>query len=194
MRDTLATLAIVGMLLYYVGATHQEPTRDALASSANGYTQDDVSSLSVALSGLVVYGRKAMLTPTMEVSAHFNDTGDVWCFQVGCMHQGTDYSGVEGTPVYAPFDMTVIALGEYPPGPTWGQYIQCTFADGYVFYAGHLQARPDFQIGQVLPAGTQIGVTNGFHHTHIQLAKPGDYGACAQRGECIDFEQFWNAF
>jgi hypothetical protein len=79
----------------------------------------------------------------MEVGAHF-DTVDcgAWGFQVGCMHWGTDLLGAEGTPVAAPFDLTIIALGEYGPGPTWGQYVQGTFADGYVFYAGHLEGRP----------------------------------------------------
>lgn len=191
MRDTLTTLAIVGMLLYYIGATHQEPTRDAQASNTVEYTQGDVSSLSLAPSGVVAYGRKAMVTPTMEVSAHFTDTGDVWCFQVNCQHWGVDYAGMEGTPVYAPFDMTVYALGEYPPGPTWGQYIQATLSDGVVIYLGHLKDMQPFVVGQTLPAGTLLGAMNAYAHTHVQLAPIGMYGPCATTGDCIDVETYW---
>jgi murein DD-endopeptidase MepM/ murein hydrolase activator NlpD len=135
---------------------------------------------------------KANVTPTMEVGAHF-DTADcsVWGFQVSCQHWGTDLLGAEGTPVYAPFDLTVIALGEYGPGPTMGQYIQGTFSDGYVFYAGHLEGRQPMQVGDTLPAGALLGFTNAYAHTHIQLGPPGNTGPCAQYGSCLDFETYW---
>jgi hypothetical protein len=137
-------------------------------------------------------GRKSNVTPTMEVGAHF-DTVDcgAWGFQVGCMHWGTDLLGAEGTPVAAPFDLTIIALGEYGPGPTWGQYVQGTFADGYVFYAGHLEGRQPMSVGDTLPAGALLGSTNSYAHTHIQLAAPGNTGPCAQNGSCVDFEQYF---
>lgn len=137
-------------------------------------------------------GHKANVTPTMEAGARF-DTADcsVWGFQAGCQHWGTDLLGPEGTPVHAPFDLTIIALGEYGPGPTWGQYVQGTFADGYVFYAGHLEARQEMQVGQTLPAGTLLGFTNSYAHTHIQLGPPGNAGACAQDGSCLDFERYF---
>lgn len=137
-------------------------------------------------------GGKFNVTPTMEVGAHF-DTADcaVWGFQVGCMHWGADLMGAEGTPVTAPFDLTIISLGEYGPGPTWGQFVQGTFPDGAVFYSGHLEDRQPMEVGQTLPAGTLLGYTNAYNHTHIQLAPPGNTGPCAQDGSCLDFEQYY---
>lgn len=170
MKD-LATIVVIALLiLYKLGSSPQ---------------------IAPAAAGPIPLGAKSVVTATMEVSAHFSDTGGVWCFQAGCQHWGTDYAGLEGTPVYAPFDLQVIALGDYPPGPTWGQYLQGMFSDGTVFYAGHLKERPLFAIGQVLPAGTLIGLTNGYNHTHIQLGRPGDASACAQRGACLDFEVYY---
>jgi len=129
----------------------------------------------------------------MEVGAHFDTTDcGAWGFQVGCQHWGTDYLGAEGTPVYAPFDLTVIALGEYGSGPTMGQYVQGTFSDGYVFYAGHLEARQPMSVGDVLPAGELLGFTNVYAHTHVQLAGPNNFGACAQDGTCVSFEEYFN--
>jgi hypothetical protein len=138
-------------------------------------------------------GHKSNVTPTMEIGARF-DTADcaTWGFQAGCRHWGTDFLGAEGTPVFAPFDLTIIALGEYGPGPTWGQYVQGTLADGYVFYAGHLEGRAAMRGGDTLPAGAVLGFTNGLAHTHIQLAPPGNTGACAQDGSCVDFERYFD--
>lgn len=135
---------------------------------------------------------KSNVTPTMEVGARF-DTRDCgsWGFQVGCQHWGTDLLGAEGTPVLAPFDMTIIALGEYPPGPTQGQYVQGTLPDGDVLYLGHLEGRQPMSVGDTLPAGTLLGFTNSLAHTHAQLAPPGDVGPCAQDGSCIDFERYF---
>lgn len=145
----------------------------------------------VAANVQISLGRKSFVTESMSVSSNFYDTGDVWCFQMNCQHWGTDYSGPEGTPVYTPFDLTVIALGEYPPGPTMGQYIQGTFPDGYVFYSGHLEGRPEFSVGQTISAGTLIGYTNSYDHTHIQLSPPGWTDVCASSGICVDFEQYY---
>ncbi len=188
MKDLPAIVIILAMALYAVGRNAQEARSATETMQTVEYIQDNVSSLSVAPGGL---GGKANITPSMEVSAHFTDTGDVWCFQVGCQHWGVDYAGVEGTPVYTPFDMVVVMTGEYGPGPTWGQYIQGTFPDGVVFYAGHLKEMPQFQPGETLPAGTMIGLTNAYNHSHVQLGQPGDYGPCAVRGECIDMETYW---
>ena len=163
MKD-LATIAVIGLLiLYRIGSAPTAPL-----------------------------GRKAMVTPTMEVGARFNtvDCG-AWGFQVGCQHEGTDYLGAEGTPVYAPFDLTVIAAGEYGPGPTWGQYVQGALPDGAVLYLGHLEGRTALELGQTVPAGSLLGYTNGYNHTHAQLAPPGNVGPCAQSGSCLDFETYW---
>lgn len=137
-------------------------------------------------------GAKSVVTTTMAVASHF-DTADcgAWGFQAGCMHWGTDFMGTEGDPVFAPYDLTVIALGEYGPGPTWGQYVQGTLPDGSVYYSGHLQGRPPMDVGQMLPAGSVIGYMNGYAHTHVQLAGPGNTGACAQDGTCLDFEYYY---
>lgn len=142
----------------------------------------------------VVVGAKYQVTPTMEVGAYF-DTRDCgsWGFQANCQHWGTDYLCPEGCPVTAPFDLTIIALGDYPPGPTMGQYVQGTFTDGYVLYLGHLEGRQAMSVGDTLPAGTLLGFTNSLDHTHVQLAPPGNTGACAQDGSCLDFEQYWEA-
>jgi murein DD-endopeptidase MepM/ murein hydrolase activator NlpD len=136
-------------------------------------------------------GAKSVVTMSMAVSAPFNATGAVWCFQVGCQHWGTDFAGPDGTPVFTPFDLTIIALGEYGPGPTWGQYVQGTFPDGAVFYAGHLRDRPALSVGQTLGAGSLIGYTNAYDHTHVQLGPPGNAGPCAQSGTCFDFEVYY---
>lgn len=135
---------------------------------------------------------KHPVTDTMLVSAPFDMVDcSSWGFQVGCQHWGTDLAGAEGTPVYAPFPLTIIALGAYPPGPTWGEYVQGTFPDGYVVYFGHLEGRPAMSVGDVLPAGTLLGYTNAYAHTHVQLAPPGNTGACAQTGTCVDFMRYW---
>lgn len=138
---------------------------------------------------IVLAGRKFQVTPTMEVSAGFYDTGGVWCFQVNCQHWGTDLLGYEGTPVYAPFEMRIIALGEYGPGPTWGQYVQGVLPDGAVLYLGHLKDRP--ALGDVVAAGTLLGFTNGYHHVHMQLAPPNNTGPCAQDGSCLNFMEYF---
>jgi murein DD-endopeptidase MepM/ murein hydrolase activator NlpD len=129
----------------------------------------------------------------MAVGAHF-DTADcgVWGFQAGCRHWGTDFTGSAGDPVFTPYDLTIIALGEYGPGATAGQYVQGTLPDGSVYYSGHLAGRPALAIGQTVPAGTQIGVMNSFAHTHVQFAAAGNTGPCAQDGSCLDFEAYWS--
>lgn len=134
-------------------------------------------------------GAKSVVMEGMDVYSRF-DTVDcgTWGFQLNCQHWGTDILGSEGTPVYAPFDMSIIATGEYPPGPTWGQYVQGTLSDGYVLYLGHLQG-VHVGVGQTVAAGTLLGYTNAYAHTHVQLAAHA--GACAQDGSCMDFMQYY---
>ena len=155
------------------------------------YNGGQVATLPAAAAGPAV-GAKSVVTQTMAVASHF-DTRDcgAWGFQVNCQHWGTDFIGAEGDPVFAPYDLTIIALGEYGPGPMWGQYVQGTFADGSVYYSGHLTGRPALEVGQTIPAGSLIGYMNGYAHTHVQLAPPGNTGPCAQDGSCLDFEQYY---
>lgn len=139
-------------------------------------------------------GGKSPVTVTMNVSAGFDTVNCAyWSFQVDCMHWGTDYVGQQGDLVFTPFDLTVTMQGSYPAGATGGQYIQGHFNDGYVFYAGHLQDMPQFEVGQTIPSGTVIGRMNEYNHSHVQFAAPGNYGACAQSGTCLDFEVYYNS-
>jgi murein DD-endopeptidase MepM/ murein hydrolase activator NlpD len=138
--------------------------------------------------------RKSRVTDSMEIGASFNSVDCAsWGFQAGCKHWGTDFICPENCVVGTPFDLQVIAVGYYESGPTEGQWIQGTFPDGFVFYAGHMKDRPDFQVGQVLSAGTPIGRTNHLNHTHVQLAESGNTGACAQNGTCVDFATYYNS-
>lgn len=159
---------------------------DAVCTLVTQWRQD------YAVAQPIVVGGKYPVTPTMQTSALFESQDcAVWGFQKDCQHWGVDYMAVEGTPVSAPFDMTIIALGEYPPGPTFGQYVQGTLPDGDVLYLGHLEARQPMQAGDVLPAGTLLGFTNSLQHTHAQLAPPGNTGPCAQDGSCLDFADYY---
>lgn len=205
MQATVATLQEERYrdVLVALVTNNPEAAIDALAASPWGTHANVV--LEVYHEALATYqpvtqapsapvGAKARLTDTMHVSTPYHATGQVWCDvgQLGCQHYGTDYDGTDGTPVYAPFDMVVIARGAYPPGPTFGEYIQGTLPDGHVLYLGHLRNMPAFPIGATIPAGTQIGVMNEFAHVHAQLAPPGVTGPCASDGTCLDFEQYWS--
>lgn len=185
---TLCVLAVA--VLFALHAIGAEPA--PVASAPVPPRDIGIANASTALAPSVAIGAKSVVTDTMAVASHFDTTDcGAWGFQVNCMHWGTDYSGSAGDPVFAPFDLTIIALGEYGPGPTMGQYVQGTFADGAVFYAGHLTNRPTMDVGQTLPAGTRIGSMNEYAHTHVQLGPPGNSGACAQDGSCLDFEQYY---
>lgn len=156
------------------------------------YNDQRVATLPPPAAAGPAVGAKSVVTETMAVGAHFAtaDCG-TWGFQPNCQHWGTDFVGSAGDPVFAPYDLTIIALGEYGPGPTWGQYVQGTLPDGSVYYSGHLANRPALEVGQTIPAGAVIGYMNGYAHTHVQLAPMGNTGACAQDGSCLDFEQYY---
>lgn len=189
MKYALVIVLLVLVKLYLIGSA-PAPATPTVAAQEVPSTAIAPRAVSTLVSAPV--GRKSVVTQTMQVGAHFDTVNCAyWGFQVNCKHWGTDFTGSEGEPVFAPYDLTIIALGSYPPGPTWGQYIQGTFPDGYVFYAGHLEDRPTFKNGQTLPAGTFIGRMNSYAHTHIQLAPPAVTGPCAQSGTCVDFEQYY---
>lgn len=108
--------------------------------------------------------------PTMQINAHFTDTSSpYWAGQVGGMHNGVDIGGDPGTPVYAPFDLTVEAIQYYGDSGRIGWYVQGRFADGYLFYAGHLGTTA-VQVGQSVPACTQIGTIGEVFHVHVKIA------------------------
>lgn len=164
-----AIMLLVAVKLYQIGNT------------------PDTASPAVAQAQAI--GSKSVVTEMMAVSSDFYATGGVWCFQVNCQHWGVDFGGEEGDPVFAPFDMLIIAIGEYGPGPTMGQYIQGQLQDGMYLYLGHLKNMPAFTVGQAIPAGTYIGMMNAYAHTHVQLAPHS--GVCASNGTCIDFQQYY---
>lgn len=129
-------------------------------------------------------GGKYMVTDDMNVSADFYATGSpAWAGQGG-MHYGVDYSAPQGSPVYMPFDCSFVMWGRYDDPGRMGDYIICIFGDGIEYYSGHLDAYAQFQPGQIIPAGTMVGTTNVYNHTHIQLRDPS--------GNLLDFEDYFN--
>lgn len=136
--------------------------------------------------------KKCPVTPTMMISTVFDavDCGP-YGGQKDCKHWGIDYIGAEGTPVTAPFDMHIIALGEYHDWPYTGQYVQGTLPDGDVLYLGHLKGRQPMQVGDTIPCGGLLGYTGDLQHTHVQLAPPGNTGPCAGDGTCLDFSDYY---
>jgi murein DD-endopeptidase MepM/ murein hydrolase activator NlpD len=113
------------------------------------------------------------------------------------MHLGDDFVGTRGDPVYAPFDLVVERVGEYTDPGRLGKNIQARFADGTLYYAGHL-VDVYVSAGQQVPACTVIatlGATDG-PHTHIKLASLGAPIPCEGSppgpGGCIDPIDYWN--
>lgn len=130
-------------------------------------------------------GNKHHVTIPINVTANFYSKGDVWCFQnAECMHTGTDYTCPRGCAVYTPFDCHFLSVGTYGPGPMMGDYFMCTLLDGAEYYSGHLDKVVSFAPGTLVPAGTQIGVTNEYDHTHVQLRI---------NNQLADFEAYWEA-
>jgi murein DD-endopeptidase MepM/ murein hydrolase activator NlpD len=130
-------------------------------------------------------GGKARVTEEMAVNAGFYATGSpAWASQGG-VHYGVDYGAPQGSPVYMPFDCVYTMTGHYDDPARMGDYVMCHFMDGYEYYSGHLQDTQPFAPGQVIPAGTLIGFTNEYAHSHIQLRDPG--------GALVDFEAYWSA-
>jgi murein DD-endopeptidase MepM/ murein hydrolase activator NlpD len=146
-------------------------------------------------------GRKCPYTDTMQIGAgsSFTSTGSgYWSGQYGGMHLGDDFIGTPGDPVYAPFDLVVESVGRYDDPGRFGANIQARFADGTLYYAGHLI---DVYVtgGQQVPACTVIGTLGATAgpHTHIKLASPAAPVPCESSppGEfgCIDPMDYWEA-
>jgi murein DD-endopeptidase MepM/ murein hydrolase activator NlpD len=128
-------------------------------------------------------GGKARVTDEMIVNAGFYATGSpAWASQGGT-HWGVDYGAPQGNPVYVPFDCTYEMTGHYDDAARMGDYVICRLADGVEYYSGHLQDTQPFAPGQLIPAGTLIGFTNEYAHTHIQMRSPS--------GELLDFEEYF---
>jgi murein DD-endopeptidase MepM/ murein hydrolase activator NlpD len=134
---------------------------------------------------------KCKVTDTMAVSAGFGDTSSGhWSGQSGGQHNGTDYSGSPGEPVYAPFAMTVEDVGYYGDAGRIGSYVQSRLDDGWLFYAGHLE-QVYVQPGARVDACAPLGTIGGVYHTHIKIASPDKPIPCEATG-CDDFEQYWS--
>jgi murein DD-endopeptidase MepM/ murein hydrolase activator NlpD len=135
-------------------------------------------------------GAKCPITETMAVSAGFHATGsEHWAGQAGGMHNGTDFAGQPGEPVYAPFDFVVEDIQYYGDAGRIGWYVQGRFDDGYLFYAGHL-GEVLTQVGARVAACTQIGTIGGVYHTHVKIASPDKPASCEATG-CDDFDIYY---
>jgi murein DD-endopeptidase MepM/ murein hydrolase activator NlpD len=145
--------------------------------------------------------RKCPYTSTMAIgdNSSFYSTGSgYWSGQYGGMHLGVDFIGNAGDPVYAPFDMHIESIGEYTDLGRLCKNIQARFADGTLYYAGHL-IDVYVSAGQFVAACEVIatlGATAG-PHVHVKLAgsnapipcessPPGEYG-------CIDPIEYWES-
>lgn len=118
---------------------------------------------------------KSEVVERMVVNAGFDATGDVWCFQSPtCQHLGTDIVGEDGQAVRAPFTGTCIETNAYPEGgPTAGQYVRYSLADGHEVYLGHLRDAIDCSAGMSLAAGQVVGLIRpDMLHTHWQMRDP----------------------
>lgn len=133
---------------------------------------------------------KCLPTSTGQISAHFSDTSSpYWAGQAGGMHNGTDYSGNQGDPVFAPFAFRVEAIEYYGDAGRIGWYVQGRFQDGYLFYAGHL-GTVAVQVGDQVEACQPIGTIGEVNHTHIKINRPGSPEPCEATG-CDDFERYF---
>lgn len=113
-------------------------------------------------------------------NARFHSTGSpAWVNQfagtdMAGQHGGTDFTGPIGTSVYAPWDMTIIALGHYSDEGRYGDYVIGTPDNDKTleFYSGHLQ---NVQVtnGQHIGCGDKLGEMNLYNHTHIQIKRNG---------------------
>jgi murein DD-endopeptidase MepM/ murein hydrolase activator NlpD len=111
-------------------------------------------------------------------NARFHSTGSpAWSNQfagtdMAGQHGGTDFTGPQGTAVYNPLPMTIIAIGHYADSGRYGDYVIGTTTDGLEYYSGHLQ-NVSVSVGQVLECGTKIGEMNLYAHTHVQIKQNG---------------------
>jgi murein DD-endopeptidase MepM/ murein hydrolase activator NlpD len=94
-------------------------------------------------------------------------------------HGGLDISAPQGSRVWAPYAMQIVAIGHYDDRDNSGEPC-CRYGSyviGYLnsdptlqYYSGHLQ-NVKIKNGQNVTAGTQIGETNIFRHSHIQMKR-----------------------
>lgn len=97
-----------------------------------------------------------------------------------CTHPGVDLLAPAGTPVYAPEDGRVVALGDgaSPPFTGYGPWVvEILGASGVYHLLAHMSpsTRALAPIGGMVRAGQQVG-TVGVNHTHWEvrrLATPG---------------------
>lgn len=133
---------------------------------------------------------KCLPTATGAISAHFDDTtSGYWAAQAGGRHNGTDYAGSPGEPVYAPFDLVVEDTQYYGDSGRIGWYIQGRFSDGFLFYAGHL-GQALVRVGDRVGACQQIGTIGEVWHTHIKTASPDMPVPCEATG-CVNFARYF---
>jgi murein DD-endopeptidase MepM/ murein hydrolase activator NlpD len=130
-------------------------------------------------------GGKSVVTEGMDISAGFYDTGAAaWS---GGIHGGVDFAAPQGSPVYMPFDCAYTMTGYYGDPGRLGYYLMCHITqDGFEYYSGHLQGVQPFSDGQMIPAGTHIGYTNEYAHTHVQLRDT--------LGNLVNFEAYYNEY
>lgn len=132
-------------------------------------------------------GKIHPITDDMKINASFNDANcQIWGFQSGCKHWGTDIAVCIGCPVYAPVNCTHILTDAYYDAPRLGDYIMCRTYDGYEFYSGHLDRAVKLTPGDTIAAGTIVGYGNKDvvgPHTHIQLRDP--------NGNLVDFMEYY---
>lgn len=119
-----------------------------------------------------------LITVPENITARFMDTGSsAWQNQfpgtaMAGRHGGTDFSAPQGSSVYAPYPMRVIAVGYYPDAGRKGYYVIGILGDGIEYYSGHLQnvkTAPSVTV----PSGAVLGETNDYNHTHIQMKRAG---------------------
>jgi murein DD-endopeptidase MepM/ murein hydrolase activator NlpD len=123
--------------------------------------------------------RKPITIPEhINPNARFHSTGSpAWVNQfpntpMAGQHGGTDFLAPPGSPVFAPYDMHVIAVGHYSDSGRFGDYVIGNWKNGLEYYSGHLQ-NVSVSVGDDVKAGQQIGETNLLAHTHIQVKQGG---------------------
>ena len=165
--------------------------------TGGGSVREQYNKILLSLAAPVVSNKCPVTQPSMQINAHFSDTNsEYWAGQVGGMHNGTDIGGDPGTPVYAPFDMTIEDIQYYSDPGRIGWYVQGRLGDGYLFYAGHLGVT-SVQVGQHITACTQIGTIGDVYHVHVKIAPKEAPVPCEPYARpdgspwCEDFEAYF---
>jgi murein DD-endopeptidase MepM/ murein hydrolase activator NlpD len=173
-NETIINLAIAALILGAMwGASQIAPVEQAQAAPVQQATPAAQAPI----------GHKSVVTESMSVNAGFYATDSAAWASQGGMHYGTDYGAPQGSPVFMPFDCIYSMTGHYDDAARMGDYVICHLMDGVEYYSGHLEGVQAFVPGQVIAAGTVIGFTNVYDHTHIQARLPS--------GELIDFAQYY---